>query len=139
MDPVLKPDFYILLLIFQHKWMFLSTMQTLPNQIPLGPAEMISLLSFLVEWGFLFVLNMYISGPLLRISICWVFGLHYINLLVGLWRKKWTLRQTTPPTWVSPIYKPIFSPKKSGKKMKVARILLVLGPFLFNVFHFSLQ
>jgi len=24
-------------------------MQTLPNQIPLGPAEMISLLSFLVE------------------------------------------------------------------------------------------
>jgi len=31
-------------IIFQHKWMFLSTMQTLPNQIPLGPAEMISLL-----------------------------------------------------------------------------------------------
>jgi len=29
--------------------MFLSTMQTLPNQIPLGPAEMISLLSFSVE------------------------------------------------------------------------------------------
>ena len=51
-----KPDFYIFLLIFQHKWMFLSTMQTLPNQIPLGPAEMISLLSFSVE--FLFLLNM---------------------------------------------------------------------------------
>ena len=29
-DPALKPDFYIFLLIFQHKWMFLSTMQTLP-------------------------------------------------------------------------------------------------------------
>ena len=28
--PVLKPDFYVFLLIFQHKWMFLSTMQTLP-------------------------------------------------------------------------------------------------------------
>ena len=28
-DPALKPDFYIFLLIFQHKWMFLSTMQTL--------------------------------------------------------------------------------------------------------------
>ena len=39
--------------------MFLSTMQTLPNQIPMGPAEMISLLSFSVEWGFLFLLNMY--------------------------------------------------------------------------------
>jgi len=38
-DPALKPDFYIFLLIFQHKWMFLSTMQSLPNQIPLGPAE----------------------------------------------------------------------------------------------------
>jgi len=24
-DPALKPDFYIFLLIFQHKWMFLST------------------------------------------------------------------------------------------------------------------
>ena len=32
--------------------MFLSTMQTPPNQIPLGPAEMNSLLSFSVEWGF---------------------------------------------------------------------------------------
>jgi len=32
--------------------MLLNTMQTLPNQIPLGPAEMISLLSFSVEWGF---------------------------------------------------------------------------------------
>ena len=29
-DPALKPDFHIFLLIFQHKWMFLSTMQTLP-------------------------------------------------------------------------------------------------------------
>ena len=29
-DPPLKSNFYILLLIFQHKWMFLSTMQTLP-------------------------------------------------------------------------------------------------------------
>jgi len=29
-DPSLKLDFYIFLLIFQHKWMFLSTMQTLP-------------------------------------------------------------------------------------------------------------
>ena len=29
-DPALKADFYIFLLIFQHKWMFLSTMQTLP-------------------------------------------------------------------------------------------------------------
>ena len=29
-DSTLKPDFYIFLLIFQHKWMFLSTMQTLP-------------------------------------------------------------------------------------------------------------
>ena len=29
-DPALKPDFYIFLVIFQHKWMFLSTMQTLP-------------------------------------------------------------------------------------------------------------
>jgi len=29
--------------------MFLSTMQNLPNQIPLGPAEMISVLSFSVE------------------------------------------------------------------------------------------
>ena len=25
-----KPDFYIFLLIFQHKWIFLSTMLTLP-------------------------------------------------------------------------------------------------------------
>ena len=32
--------------------MFLSTMQTLPNQMPLGPAEMISLFSFSVEWDF---------------------------------------------------------------------------------------
>ena len=30
MDPAFKPDFYIFLLIFQHKWMFLSKMQTLP-------------------------------------------------------------------------------------------------------------
>ena len=29
-DPTLKADFFIFLLIFQHKWMFLSTMQTLP-------------------------------------------------------------------------------------------------------------
>ena len=29
-DPTLKVDFYIFLIIFQHKWMFLSTMQTLP-------------------------------------------------------------------------------------------------------------
>ena len=29
-DPALKPDFYIFLLFFQHKWMFLCTMQTLP-------------------------------------------------------------------------------------------------------------
>ena len=29
-DHALKTDFYIFLLIFQHKWMFLSTMQTLP-------------------------------------------------------------------------------------------------------------
>ena len=29
MDPALKPDFFIFLLIFQHKWMFLSTVQTL--------------------------------------------------------------------------------------------------------------
>ena len=29
-DPAIKLDFYICLLIFQHKWMFLSTMQTLP-------------------------------------------------------------------------------------------------------------
>ena len=49
---VLKQDFYIFLIIFQHKWMFLSTMQTLPNQIPLGPAEMISLLSFSADWEF---------------------------------------------------------------------------------------
>jgi len=49
---VLKQDFYIFLIIFQHKWMFFSTMQTLPNQIPLGPAEMISLLSFSADWEF---------------------------------------------------------------------------------------
>ena len=29
-DPALKPDSNIFLLIFRHKWMFLSTMQTLP-------------------------------------------------------------------------------------------------------------
>ena len=29
-DPPLKSNFYILLLIFQHKWMFLTTIQTLP-------------------------------------------------------------------------------------------------------------
>jgi len=29
-DPALKPDSYIFLLLFQHKRMFLSTMQTLP-------------------------------------------------------------------------------------------------------------
>ena len=29
-DPALKQDFYIFLLIVQNKWMFLSTMQTLP-------------------------------------------------------------------------------------------------------------
>ena len=29
-DPALKPDFYIFLLFFHHKWMFLSTMKTLP-------------------------------------------------------------------------------------------------------------
>ena len=46
------PDVYIFHLIFQHKLMFISTLQTLPNQIPLEPAEMISLLSFSVEWGF---------------------------------------------------------------------------------------
>jgi len=38
----------IFLLFFSHKWMFLSTMQTLPDQIRFGPAEMISLLSFSV-------------------------------------------------------------------------------------------
>jgi len=32
-DLALKSDFYIFLLIFQHKLMFLSTMQTLSNQI----------------------------------------------------------------------------------------------------------
>ena len=29
-DPALNPGFYIFLLIFQHKWMFLSTMEMLP-------------------------------------------------------------------------------------------------------------
>ena len=29
-DPTFKPDFCMFLLIFQHKWMFLSIMQTLP-------------------------------------------------------------------------------------------------------------
>ena len=31
------------------------------------------------------------------ISVCWVFGLpslHYINLLAGLWSKKWTYCKT---------------------------------------------
>ena len=39
--------------------MFLSTMQTLPDQIRLGPAEMISLLSFSVEG---FILVEYVQG-----------------------------------------------------------------------------
>ena len=34
------------------------------------------------------------SGPILRISVCWVFGLHYIKLLAGLWRKKWSYCET---------------------------------------------
>ena len=80
---VLKLDFYIFLLIFQHRWMFLSTctMQTLPNQIPLGPAERISLLSFLVEWGFYFC----------RICTCQDFG------LLGVWFTEFTLYQ--PFSW----------------------------------------
>ena len=41
--------------------MLLSTKQTLPNQIPLGPAEMISLLSFSVEWVF-FILVEYVRS-----------------------------------------------------------------------------
>ena len=35
--------------------MFLSTMQTLTNQIPLGPAEMISLLGFWLSEVFILV------------------------------------------------------------------------------------
>ena len=83
---VLKLDFYIFLLIFQHRWMFLSTckMQTLPNQLPLGPAEMISLLSFLVQWGFLFLLNMYMSGPK-NVSVPKDFG------LLEVWFTEFTL------------------------------------------------
>jgi len=92
-DSALKPDFYIFLLIFQHKWMFLSTMQTLPNQIPLVPAEMICLLSFFVEWGFnscwiYTCQDQNKSFLFLKILVCWVFGLpnlHYLNLLPGLW------------------------------------------------------
>ena len=91
-DPALKLDLYIFLLIFIHTWMFLSTMQTLPNQIPLGPAEMISLLSFSIEWGFY---SCWISTFLfLRIPVCGVFGLlslRYINLLAGLEGKCWLI------------------------------------------------
>ena len=98
MDPALKKDFYNFLLIFQHKWMFLSRVQTLPNQIPLGPAEMISLLSSSVEWGFYSCWIYRCQGEKCFCS-CWVFGLpslHYIciNLLGGLWRKKWTYCET---------------------------------------------
>ena len=83
-DPTLEPDFFIFLLLFKHKWMFLSTMQTLPNQIPLGPAKMISLLSFSIEWGFLFLLNMYMSAPIKK-SVPKDFG------LLCVWFTKFTL------------------------------------------------
>ena len=96
-DPALKPNFYIFLLIFQHKWMFLSTMQTLPNQIPLGPAKMISLLSYLVEWGFyscwICTCQDQKQFLFLRISVCWVFGLPR-----KLLEENETSTQTTPPT-----------------------------------------
>jgi len=69
--PSLKPDLYIFLLIFPHKWMFLSTMQTLPNQIPLGPAEIISLLSSSV-------IEVFILVEYWRILVCWCLpSLHY--------------------------------------------------------------
>ena len=73
-----------------------STMQMIPYQIPLGPAEMISLLSFSVEWGFLFLLNMYMSGPKevsvpKDISLLGVWVYTILTFLARLWREKWTL------------------------------------------------
>ena len=74
-------DFYIFLLIFQHKWMFLSTMQTLPNQIPLGPAEMISLLSFSVEWGFYSCWISTWQDQIKKVSVPKEFGLYLNNIV----------------------------------------------------------
>ena len=61
-------------------------------------------LKWSVNWAFwlseVFILLEYVHVRtkkkflFLRISVWWVFGLHYINLFAGLWRKKWTYGQT---------------------------------------------
>ena len=57
--------------------MFLITMQTLPNQIPLGPAEMISLLSFWLSE--VFILIEYVPARTKKVSVPKDFG------LLGVW------------------------------------------------------
>jgi len=60
--------------------MFLSTMQTLPNQIPLGPAEMISLLSFSVELSFFILVEyVHVRTKKKEVSVPKDFG------LLGVW------------------------------------------------------
>jgi len=49
-DPALNPYSYIFHLIFQHNWLFLSTMQTLPNQIPYEPEMIISIFPLQLFW-----------------------------------------------------------------------------------------
>ena len=75
-----------LLTSFQHKWMFLSTMQTLPNQIPFEPAEM----SFSVEWGF-YSCWICTRQDQKQVSVPKEFG------LLGVWFTEFTLYQ--PFSW----------------------------------------
>ena len=76
-------------------------MQILPNQIPNMTSWNDQFIELFCWVRFLFLLNMYMSGPtkflFQMISVYLVFGLlslRYINLLAGLWRKKWTFCET---------------------------------------------
>jgi len=60
--------------------MYLITMQTLLNQIPLGPAEMINLLNLFGWVRFLFLLNMYMSWQK-KVSVPKDFGLVLSNIM----------------------------------------------------------
>ena len=76
---------YTFLLNFQHKWIFLSTMQQpLPNQISLGPAEMISLVSFSDEWSFYSCSYVHVRTPQ-KNYVPKDFG------LLGIWFTEFTL------------------------------------------------
>jgi len=60
--------------------MFLSTIETLPQQIPLGPAEIISLLRFSVEWGF-YSCWVYTCQDQNKVSVPKDFGLDLSNIV----------------------------------------------------------